>query len=46
MVSKLKEAKTLLDEKYEAYFAEPAYSADNASGTAYLCGLQHMKDNV
>ena len=35
-----------LSEKYEAYFAEPAYSADNASGTAYLCGLQHMKDNV
>ena len=25
----------------EAYFAEPEFSADNAAGTAYLCGLMH-----
>ncbi len=30
-----------LEKQFDAYFAEPAYSADNASGTAYLCSLRH-----
>ena len=30
-----------LSEKFNAYFAEPAYSADNAAGTAFLCSEQH-----
>ncbi len=27
--------------RYGAYFAQPAYSADNASGTAFLCSIRH-----
>ncbi|MBQ8134681.1 MAG: peptidase M22 [Clostridia bacterium] len=33
-----------LTEKYHAYFAEPAYSADNASGTAFLCSIRHQAE--
>lgn len=33
--------KDKLLEKYNAYFAAPEYSADNASGIAYLCSLRH-----
>ena len=30
-----------LSRKFCAYFAEPAFSTDNAAGTAYLCYLKH-----
>lgn len=30
-----------LSQQFIAYFAEPAFSADNAAGIAFLCGLQH-----
>ena len=30
-----------LTAKYPAYFAEPAFSADNAAGIAFLCALVH-----
>ena len=30
-----------LKERFDAYFAEPEFSADNASGTAQLCRLTH-----
>ena len=32
-----------LNKKFDAYFAQPAFSADNASGTAYLC---YLKNNI
>ncbi len=32
-------------EKYNAYFAEPAYSSDNACGIAYLTYLLNEKEN-
>lgn len=31
-----------LSRKFHAFFAEPAFSADNAAGTAYLCYLKHI----
>ena len=31
-----------LSKKYHAFFAEPAFSADNASGTAFLCSIRHQ----
>ena len=31
-----------LSSRCEAYFAEPAYSADNAAGTALLCRAKHL----
>lgn len=34
-----------LSEKYEAYFAEPAFSADNAAGIALLCREKYLKNN-
>lgn len=34
----------LLD-KYDASFAEPMYSSDNASGTAYLCSIKYSAEN-
>ena len=34
--------RTKLLSRFEAYFAEPAYSADNAAGTALLCRAKHM----
>lgn len=30
--------------RFEAYFAEPEFSADNAAGVALLCRLAYMKD--
>ena len=30
-----------LEKEFEAYFAEPEFSADNACGTAFLCFLKH-----
>lgn len=30
-----------LKEKYQAFFAEPEFSADNAAGTAFLCSVVH-----
>ncbi|MBQ9460602.1 MAG: peptidase M22 [Clostridia bacterium] len=30
-----------LSQGCEAYFAEPEFSADNAAGIAYLCGMRH-----
>ena len=33
-----------LASQFDAYFAEPAYSADNASGIAYLCSIMHNKE--
>lgn len=30
-----------LSQKYGAFFAEPAFSADNAAGVAFLCGRAH-----
>ena len=30
--------------KFGAYFAEPAFSADNAAGTAYLTYLREQKN--
>ena len=34
-----------LSKKYKVYFAEPSYSADNASGTAFLCSIRHKMEN-
>ncbi len=34
-----------LSEKYESYFAEPAYSSDNASGIAFLCSIENEMQN-
>lgn len=31
-----------LSEKFEAYFSEPAFSADNAAGIALLCRRKHI----
>ena len=31
-----------LSEKFEAYFSEPAFSADNAAGIALLCRKKHI----
>ena len=36
-----------LSSKYESYFAEPVFSADNASGTAFLCSIKYsMQKNI
>ncbi len=32
-----------LRQRFNAFFAEPAYSADNAAGIAFLCGLKHQQ---
>ena len=32
--------------KYGAYFAEPAFSSDNAAGTAILASLLSKKEEV
>lgn len=37
--------KDRLEKKYHAYFAEPAFSADNAAGTAFLCAAVHKNHN-
>lgn len=34
-----------ISSRFEAYFAEPEFSADNAAGVALLCRLAYMKDN-
>ncbi len=36
--------KKSLKKKFDCYFAEPAYSADNACGTAVLCGLRYEEE--
>lgn len=33
-----------ISKRFEAYFAEPEFSADNAAGVALLCRLAYMKD--
>lgn len=33
--------KAHLSTKYNAYFAQPEFSADNAAGIAFLCSMQH-----
>lgn len=35
--------RAFMQEKYQAYFAEPAYSSDNAAGVAYLAYLKGIK---
>lgn len=35
-----------LEEKYGAYFAEPAFSSDNAAGTALLCRNRHTGKGI
>lgn len=35
-----------LSAKYEAYFAEPEFSADNAAGVALLCRLKAMEEGI
>lgn len=35
--------RTFMQAKYQAYFAEPAFSADNAAGVAYLAYLKGTK---
>ncbi len=30
-----------LEKKFNAHFAQPEFSADNAAGTAFLCGMKH-----
>ncbi len=37
--------KNNLEKKYNAYFAKTEFSADNASGTAFLCYCKHKIDN-
>ncbi len=37
--------KNNLEKKLDAYFAKPEFSADNASGTAFLCYCKHRIDN-
>lgn len=34
-----------ISRRFEAYFAEPEFSADNAAGVALLCRLAYIKDN-
>lgn len=34
-----------ISRRFEAYFAEPEFSADNAAGVALLCRLVYIKDN-
>ena len=34
-----------LTERFEAYFAEPEFSADNAAGVALLCRRKYLKNN-
>ena len=34
-----------ISKRFEAYFAEPEFSADNAAGVALLCRLAYIKDN-
>ena len=36
----------MLSERFDAYFAEPAFSADNAAGVALLCRQAAMKGTV
>ena len=36
----------LLRKHFDAYFSEPAFSADNAAGVALLCCKRAMKENV
>ena len=33
-----------ISKRFEAYYAEPEFSADNAAGVALLCRLAYMKD--
>ena len=33
-----------ISERFDAYFAEPEFSADNAAGVALLCRLAYMKN--
>ena len=35
-----------LGKKYEAYFAEPEFSADNGAGVALLCRLKAMEEGI
>ncbi len=37
--------KNNFEKKFDAYFAKPEFSADNASGTAFLCYCKHKIDN-
>lgn len=37
--------KNNFEKKFGAYFAKPEFSADNASGTAFLCYYKHKIDN-
>lgn len=36
--------RTAIKERFEAYFAEPEFSADNAAGVALLCRLAFIRD--
>ena len=35
----------LLGKRENTYFAEPAFSADNAAGVALLCRQRHLNEN-
>ena len=35
-----------MSRKFEAYFAEPEFSADNAAGVALLCRLGAIKEGT
>ncbi len=37
--------KNKLSGRFDSYFAQPEFSADNASGTAFLCWLRHRISN-
>ncbi len=37
--------KAYFTEKYNAYFAQPEFSADNAAGTAFLCAYRYNSEN-